>query len=52
MERRLEDGDILPNGAAAYANTGNHLVQLVREGDKLSWKSLGYTDRDATWDNE
>ena len=26
MERRLEDGDILPNGAAAYANTGNHLT--------------------------
>jgi len=35
-----------------HANTTNHLVQLVREGDKLSWKSLGYTDRDTTWDNE
>ena len=27
-----------------------HLVQLVREGDKLSWKSIGYDDRDATYD--
>ncbi|MDQ1508067.1 MAG: hypothetical protein QOD57_5794, partial [Actinomycetota bacterium] len=22
----------------------------MREGDKLSWKSIGYTDRDATYD--
>jgi branched-chain amino acid transport system substrate-binding protein len=33
-----------------HANTTTHLVQLVREGDKLSWKSIGYTDRDATYD--
>ncbi|MDQ1489691.1 MAG: hypothetical protein QOJ23_2205, partial [Actinomycetota bacterium] len=33
-----------------HANTTTHLVQLMREGDKLSWKSIGYTDRDATYD--
>ncbi|MCA1842665.1 MAG: ABC transporter substrate-binding protein [Actinobacteria bacterium] len=33
-----------------HANTATHLVQLVRENDKLSWKSIGYDDRDTTYD--
>ena len=33
-----------------HANTATHLVQLMREGDKLSWKSIGYDDRDTTYD--
>jgi branched-chain amino acid transport system substrate-binding protein len=33
-----------------HANTNIHLVQLMREGDKLGWKSLGYSERDATYD--
>jgi branched-chain amino acid transport system substrate-binding protein len=33
-----------------HANTNVHLVQLMREGDKLGWKSLGYSERDATYD--
>ena len=33
-----------------HANTMVHLVQLQRQGDKLAWKSLGYSERDATYD--
>jgi ABC-type branched-subunit amino acid transport system substrate-binding protein len=33
-----------------HANTNVHLVQLMREGDKLAWKSLGYSERDSTYD--
>src|SRR5438105_1587093 len=33
-----------------HANTNVHLVQLMREGDKLAWKSLGYEERDTTYD--
>ena len=33
-----------------YANTQIHLVQVQRQGDKLGWKSLNYTDRDPTYD--
>jgi branched-chain amino acid transport system substrate-binding protein len=33
-----------------HANTNVHLVQLMREGDKLAWKSLGYSERDTTYD--
>jgi hypothetical protein len=35
-----------------HANTAGHFVQLQREGDKLAWKSLGYDDRDATYDGK
>jgi branched-chain amino acid transport system substrate-binding protein len=33
-----------------HANTNIHLVQLMREGDKLAWRSLGYEERDTTYD--
>lgn len=33
-----------------HANTMVHLVQLQRQGDKLGWKSLGYSERDTTYD--
>jgi branched-chain amino acid transport system substrate-binding protein len=35
-----------------HANTSLQLTRLEKDGDGLKWKSIGYGERDATYDND
>ncbi|MDQ1497208.1 MAG: branched-chain amino acid transport system substrate-binding protein [Actinomycetota bacterium] len=35
-----------------HANSTLHVVQLQREGDDMKWKTVGYDERDATYDSQ